>query len=57
MYMHAYAKQWNNKTVEEAFKMHGLVLVGHSFLFFLENLKWEHQVQEKVIYSVHVHVL
>lgn len=34
MYMHAYAKQWNNKTVEEAFKMHDLVLVGHSFLFF-----------------------
>lgn len=37
--------------------MHVLVLVGHIFVFFLETLKLEHQVQQKVIYSVHEHVL
>lgn len=27
--------------------MHVLVLVGHSFLFFLENLKWEPKYKKK----------
>lgn len=53
MYMHAYAKQWNNETVEHAFNMH---VLGHSFLFFLENVKREHEEQEKVICSMHVDV-
>jgi len=57
MYVHACSRQGNSKTVEQAFRMHVLVLAGHSLLFFLENLKWKHKVQEKVIYSVHVDVL
>lgn len=55
--MQAYEKWWNDKAVEEAFEKHGLGQVGHSTLFFLENLKWQHQVQEKVIYSAHACVL
>lgn len=55
MHAYAYVKHCYKKIEGRLLKMYILVVVGHSFLLFLEN-PVAASVQEKLVYSKHVHM-